>query len=117
MMDCVMVRDSRERMIAANYRNLHEVNGTNHCEVCNWKPPKVPTGMVIKRRLPGLECHHIDPRSDRRERAGNLVLLCPNHHATADMLTELWWKGQRGPFVPTRQQLINLLHLIEKHPT
>ena len=100
-----------------SFKLKHRAQGTDHCAVCEWRPPRFPTLMHRRpSRVPGLHVHHIIPwakgGSDEHD---NLVILCPNHHNVAHNCHPLWvspddrWKI-------TRDELIRYLKLADQYP-
>jgi len=56
-------------------------DGAEDCEACGWRPPP-PLGPSA------LNVHHVKPRAKGgTDEPANLVVLCPNCHATAHALT------------------------------
>lgn len=85
------------------------------CEHCGWSPPQLPTSASP------LNVHHIVPvRWGGTHEAGNLILLCPNHHAIADCLHLLWRRRASNGAAPysiaTRESLLKALALADADP-
>ena len=96
----------------AAYKRRVERHGRAVCEVCNWRPP-----AIDNRAFRMLHVHHIVPLScGGLEEESNVIILCPNHHAT----THYIWRGHyrknatkhwAGP--STKMELIEELHQID----
>ena len=76
----------------------HKLLGAGVCEVCGWAPRQ--------KRL--LHAHHIVPRCHGgTDEPGNLIVLCPNHHAEAHAVSPRTRQGYFGP--KTRAALLEAL--------
>jgi hypothetical protein len=80
-------RDAGNRVTASlNFKKWCIGAGIDGCEICGWSLPcDLPHSRVTKSKpLPGLDAHHIVPRSlGGTHDYTNLVLLCPNCHRIA----------------------------------
>jgi 5-methylcytosine-specific restriction endonuclease McrA len=80
----------------------HKLAGAGVCEFCGWEP-------IEKRQL---HAHHVVPRchggTDDPE---NLIVLCPNHHSTAHLVSPRTYRAYLGS--RTREALIDKIRLAE----
>lgn len=87
------------------------------CEFCQWKPPQIPQRSLSKARRASqfLHVHHVVPRKrGGAEDFGNLILLCPTHHALAHAIDPIWLTPS-GCLV-TRVKLIAALNAAARFP-
>lgn len=110
-----MGREGRDRISA--FRRGHRDRGTFKCEICGWGPPELVPISMSERPTMVLAVHHVLPRSyGGDERAHNLMLLCPNHHAVAHGISGLWI-NKDGTFLITRRHLMVALLVSEEYPS
>lgn len=106
------------RRITTQIKAAHRRSGTDHCEICGWRPPIFPTyNTSCTGPARALHVHHILPRYvGGKDDPENLILLCPNHHAVAHGVSGLWITI-KGDYVVTRERLVEVLHLADQDPT
>jgi hypothetical protein len=80
----------------------HKLSGAGVCEFCGWEP-------IEKRQL---HAHHVIPQCHGgTDAVENLIVLCPNHHSTAHLVSPRTHKAYLGP--RTRDALIDKIRLAE----
>ena len=104
---------------------MYRARRPHQCELCGWSPPRLLSDQAEsacgKKLI--LAVHHILRYSEGGDESDdNLILLCPNHHALADAVSQLWRshtkRGDAHRYVakPTKHHLMTLLPLMEQHP-
>lgn len=97
------------------YKEYMLRRGIFECEFCGWEIPDRAldhAGAPSRGRLSVLAAHHIIPTAtggtDDRD---NLVLLCPNHHAIAHIISRRNGDAWLGP--RTKNDLLIMLRAVE----
>lgn len=110
-------RARQRRNNNSNYKYRLYKMGKNSCEACGWQPPVVLMKNRWCYRGLILELHHVVPvASGGVDEPDNLVLLCPNCHRIADILTERKRRDKRHAGPATKEELTGQLQLLSKDP-
>lgn len=109
-----------ERTCAVNkHKKDLRQQGQTKCEICGWSAPDYLQNMSGRSNFT-VNLHHVLPTaSGGAEEPENLILLCPNHHAIADLLSGRFNKGRGSKinsFITDKAELIEMLHLIDSDP-
>ena len=99
----------------ANLRRSGQVK----CQICDWQAPDFLQAMFGRSSF-AVNLHHVLPVAcGGTDEPENLVLLCPNHHAIADILSGRFNKGRGNKinsFITDKIELIEMLSLIDSDP-
>jgi predicted restriction endonuclease len=109
-----------ERICAVRkHKETLRCNGQVQCEICGWHAPEFLQEM-LGRSCFAVNAHHVLPVAcGGSDELDNLVLLCPNHHAIADLLSGRFNKGRgnkNNSFITDKAELIEMLRLIDDDP-
>lgn len=117
--------NERAKIIQAHKRKLYK-EGSHACEACSWTPAPQFLELFpckIKRHtMPCLEIHHVIPVScGGDDTPANLVQLCPNCHAYADIMSARMRLGcdQPGQWLinpHSKAELLDSLRLLHADP-
>lgn len=101
-------RQSARTAAARRHKRDEAAEGRAACEVCGWTAP----AALVSQPWELLNTHHVVPvAAGGSDEAGNLVVLCPNHHAIAHRATFTRRGRYYGP--RTRAELLAELREID----